>query len=111
MTSSNGNAYTNITLANNDFVKGEKKTDFVSYTFFSKNAENICKYLSKGSEVIAQGKLSTNQHKDETTGKTNYKLQAIGLKIDFVGAVKNKEENSLENEVENFDTSFEEATF
>lgn len=96
-TATNGNTYTNITLAHNYFTNGEKKTDFISYTFFKKNAENICKYLTKGSEVIAQGKLTTNKYDNETTGQTSYRLQAVGLKIDFIGSVnKTKEIESID---------------
>jgi single-strand DNA-binding protein len=110
LTSVNGKAYTNITIADNYFANGENQVDYVPYTFFGKNAENICKYLTKGSEVLAQGKLKTRVKKDESTNKNIYSLQAIGLKIKFIGAVKGKEQIA-EVEDYNIDNTFDEVVY
>jgi single-strand DNA-binding protein len=47
-------AHTNVTVS-----KGEKKeeTSFIDCTAFGKNAENIAKYFSKGSEILLEGRV------------------------------------------------------
>ena len=52
--------FTRFTLAvNRNFsnAQGERDTDFISITAWRKQAENICKYLDKGSQVSVEGRV------------------------------------------------------
>jgi single-strand DNA-binding protein len=69
-TASNGAKYTRISLATNDFYKnaqGEKvqETQWHNLIAFGKTAEFMAKYLSKGAEIIAQGKIEYSSYTDK----------------------------------------------
>jgi single-strand DNA-binding protein len=53
-------------MASNEKRKGEDVTTFVDVSIFGKQGETLCQYLTKGSFVIASGKLSTRVHNDKT---------------------------------------------
>ena len=41
-------------------------TEWHNITVFGKSAENCAKYLSKGSQVLIEGKIKTDQYKDKS---------------------------------------------
>jgi single-strand DNA-binding protein len=54
-----------------DFVKGEKKTDFIDCTAFSKTAEFIQKFFGKGRMIIVRGRLQIDEWQDRDGNKRN----------------------------------------
>lgn len=67
----NGDPVTNISVATNknwtDQESGEKKqrTEWHRCTAFGKRAENLAKYLRKGSKVFIEGELQTRSWEDK----------------------------------------------
>jgi single-strand DNA-binding protein len=89
-----GTAVADIGLACN-----EKRTDqatgqvvedvvFVDVTLWGKTAENVSKYLSKGSSCMIEGKLKLDQWEDNQTGQKRSKLKVVGLFVQFLGSPK-----------------------
>lgn len=71
-------------------VDREKKTqggataDFVPCKAFNKTAENIEKYLKKGSQVGVQGRIQTGVY--EKDGKKVYTTEVIADRVEFLGS-------------------------
>lgn len=83
-----GLAIANVGLAVNDRVKrGEEWVDeatFVDCTLFGKTAEIAGQYLSKGRQVMIEGRLKLDTW--ETDGQKRSKLTVIGEKMIMVGS-------------------------
>lgn len=63
---SNGIATTRFNLAVNRAYSGEKKqTDFIPIQVWRKQAENVCHYLSKGSQVSIEGRIQVDSYTDK----------------------------------------------
>ena len=76
-------ACTNITVAIDRNYGEEKKADFISVVVWRKQAENICKYLDKGSLVAIEGRLQQNSYEDRD-GNRRYKLDVVADNIQFL---------------------------
>lgn len=68
------------------FVAGEKKTDFLPIKVWGKDAERICKYKSKGDELLIKAYLKMNSY--EKNGERIFSLEIISEKVRFVGGSK-----------------------
>ena len=81
--SKSGSAVCNFSIATSeqwtDKTTGEKqeKTDWHSCVSFGKQAETLEKYLTKGSQVYIEGKLTTDTY--EKDGQTHYSTK---IKVD-----------------------------
>lgn len=78
-------------LALNDSYKdraGNKveKAVFVDVTLWGKTAEIAAEYLSKGSPVHIEGKLSLDQWDDKESGKKRSKLKVTGERLQLLGS-------------------------
>ena len=51
---------------------GEKEVDFIPVEFMGKKAENIAKYIEKGSLVAVQGNLRIDRYTDKQGNKRTY---------------------------------------
>lgn len=69
-------------------AKGEKETDYINCTCFTKQAEYILKYLSKGSLVAVEGRLQTNKYYDERSQKNIYTTDVITDNVKFLDSKK-----------------------
>ena len=76
-------ACTNITVAIDRTFGEEKKADFISVVVWRKQAENVCKYLDKGSLVSVEGRLQQNSYEDRD-GNRRYKLDVVADNIQFL---------------------------
>ena len=76
-------ACTNITIAIDRNYGEEKKADFINIVVWRKQAENVCKYLDKGSLVAIEGRLQTNNYEDKD-GNRRYKLDVVADNIQFL---------------------------
>lgn len=104
-----------FTLAVNRHDK-EKNADFPSIKVFGKQAENVCKYLHKGSMCGIEGRIETGSYKNKD-GETIYYTDVIANRIEFIGGGKkqaetsekqgsNVSENERDSEPENLDEDF-----
>ena len=91
-------ACTNITVAIDRNYGEEKKTDFINVVVWRKQAENVCKYLDKGSLVSVEGRLQQSSYEDKDGNRRN-RLDVVADNIQFLSR-KKKEEAKVEKEEE-----------
>jgi len=94
---STGMAIASFNLAVDKGLYGEKKqqaisqgrptADFLNIKVFGKSAENCANFLSKGSQVAIQGRVTTNNYKDQE-GKMHYNTEITADRVEFLGSKK-----------------------
>lgn len=57
--------------------------DFISVTVWDKQAENVAKYLKKGSQVAVDGRIQTRNY-ENNEGKRVYVTEVIATNIQFL---------------------------
>lgn len=85
-----GKVATNFTLAvNRDFKneQGVNEADFISCAAFGKQAENMARFLGKGSLIGVEGRISTRSYQAKD-GKTIYVTEVITSKVGFLESKK-----------------------
>lgn len=63
----------------------KEEVTFVDFTAFGKLAENISQYVKKGRPIQIQGRLRTEEWKDNKTGQDRKKLAVIAEGAVFLG--------------------------
>lgn len=92
----NGDAVCSFTLATNEKRGGNEKTTWFKITLWGKRAEAGAKYLTKGSAVYIEGRLSVEEWTDKE-GKNRYTLDIQATDMQFVGG-KGSESNTTEEQ-------------
>ena len=87
----------NCLAVKREFKKDE--TDFINITAFSKTAELINNYTSKGSKLLVTGRLQIDNYKDKD-GNARTSAKVIVDRIEFIGSKTNKEGDFLDDPVE-----------
>jgi single-strand DNA-binding protein len=85
-----GTAVTEIGLAVNDRRKGAngewiEETTFVDVTLWGRTAEVATEYLSKGSQVLIEGRLKLDSWQDKE-GQKRSKLRVVGDQMRMLGS-------------------------
>jgi single-strand DNA-binding protein len=78
--------FTNFTIAVNRQFKsesGEQEADFINCIVWRKQAENLCKYQTKGNLIGVQGRIQTRNYEDND-GKTIYITEVVADSIQFL---------------------------
>ena len=88
-TTGSGMTVTRFTVAvSRDFSSrnnnGQQQTDFVGCVAFGRQAENIAKYCSKGSQVAVDGRIQTGS-KDAQDGQKRYTTDVVAENVTFLG--------------------------
>jgi len=88
-TTQSGTPYARLSLAINDSYTDRsqqkvEKTTWVSVVVFNRQAENCCKFLTKGSQIFVEGKLQQDSYPDPNTGKQVSKTYVFGTSIQFL---------------------------
>lgn len=87
---STGKEMTYFTLAVNRNFKNEQgvqAADFISCVAFGKTAENMARFLSKGSLISVEGRISTRNFQGND-GKTVYVTEVVASSITFLESKK-----------------------
>lgn len=63
--------------------QGQRETDFINIVAFQKQAENVKKYLSKGSLVAIDGRIQTRNYEDKD-GKKVYVTEVVADRVQFL---------------------------
>lgn len=89
-----GIAVANFTLAvNRRFAKeGDQQADFIQCVVWNKVAENVAKYLTKGSQVAIEGRIQTSSYEDKD-GVKRYKTEVVAENVEFLNTKKKEETN------------------
>ncbi len=96
-----GTPVANFTIAvNRSFTnqQGEREADFIPIVVWRKQAEQCAEYLSKGSEVVVDGRLQVRSYEDRD-GIKRKKSEIVAWRVQFLGRLK-KEELSPEEPAE-----------
>ena len=75
---------------------GTKEVDFIEIRVWRKQAENVCKYLDKGSLVAIEGRIQTEKFTTKD-GENRYKTLVIAERVMFLNS-KKKEETKEEKQ-------------
>ncbi len=103
-----GNAVANFTLAVDRMPdqNGQKQADFISVTVWNKQAENLAKYMSKGSLIAIEGSIQTRNY-ENNEGKRVCVTEVFAQHIKYLQPKKddNNDKASFKmDEVEDFKT-------
>ena len=78
---------------------GQRQTDFISVVAFQKQAENIKKYIGKGSLVAVDGRIQTRNY-DDKDGKKVYVTEVVAERVQFLDSRKSSENTVSNTEAE-----------
>ena len=80
----------NTTVAVNRAVRteGQPEADFIPVVVWNKQAENMAKYLKKGSLISVEGRIQTRTFEHE--GKTNYVTEVVANRVNFLETKKSE---------------------
>ncbi len=81
----------------------KQQTDFLICSVWGKQAENLCKYQSKGSLVAVEGEMRADNYTDEE-GNTKTFTYIYANRIEYLGG---KKEEETKEEVESESDPFE----
>ena len=87
-TTSSGIATTTFSIAvNRNFTNqnGEREADFINIVTWRKQAENVAKYCTKGSQVAIDGRIQTRTY-DAQDGTKRYVTEVVADNVTFLGA-------------------------
>ena len=68
--------------------------DFPRITVWGAQAENVSRYLSKGSQCAVIGRIQTGSYQDRETGKTVYTTDIIADRIEFLDSQNRSQDNA-----------------
>ena len=89
-------AYCRFTLA----VRGyQDNTQFINCEVWKSQAENLCKYQTKGNMIGIEGRIET--HSYELDGEKRYSTNVVCNNVEFLTAKKKSEKEQVETIVEN----------
>ena len=80
----------NFTLAVNRNYKneqGEQQADFINCIAYGKQAENMARFLNKGSLIGIEGRIATRNYKNKD-GKITYATEVITDRVNFLESKK-----------------------
>ena len=100
---STGKMMTYFTLAVNRNFKneqGEQAADFIGCVAFDKKAENMARFLSKGSLISVEGRISTRNFQGND-GKTIYVTEVVASNITFLESKKQQGNTTQYGQVQN----------
>lgn len=100
---STGKMMTYFTLAVNRNFKneqGEQAADFIGCVAFDKKAENMARFLSKGSLISVEGRISTRNFQGND-GKTVYVTEVVVSNITFLESKKQQGNTTQCGQVQN----------
>ena len=91
-----GTAICQFGIAVNRKFKGEDgqqrdETTFVDCEAWSKTAELVAKYLTKGRCALVTGRLKLDSWDDKATGQKRSKLKVVAESVQFIGGADDRE--------------------
>lgn len=88
---------------------GEREADFINVSVWRKQAENVDKYLSKGSQVAIEGKIQVTSYEKDGSKRTAVEVVADNVQfLDTKSSEPTMNENFASNPIEPSNDPFEE---
>jgi len=72
---------------------GEREADFINIVVWRKQAENVKKYLGKGSKVAIDGRIQTGSYKGQD-GNMKYTTEVVAERVEFLDSKKEENRNN-----------------
>ena len=84
-TTSSGIPFTRFSVAiNRPFTNnGERTADFINILVWRKQAENVCNFLDKGSQVAIEGRIQTGNYTDKD-GNNRNSFEVVADNVQFL---------------------------
>lgn len=79
---------------------GTQEADFPNIVVWGKQAENINKYLKKGSKLALEGRIQTRNY-DDQNGNKRYVTEVVAENVQFLDSKKDGQANEVQNESQN----------
>ena len=98
-TTSSGLSLTRFTLAVSrpyNVQDGNQQTDFINCITWRRQAENVAKYCSKGSQVAVDGRIQVSSY-DAQDGTKRYTTEVVCDNVTFLGSKSGNSNFSNEN--------------
>lgn len=94
-------AVTGFNLAVDRLIRedGTKEADFIEIRVWRKQAENVCKFLDKGSLVAVEGRVQTEKFTTKD-GENRYKTLVIAERVMFLNNKKKEETKEETSQIE-----------
>lgn len=108
-TVSTGNTTCSFTVAvNRQFTSanGERETDFINCVIWGKQAENLAKFCTKGSQIGVTGRIQTRNY-DGQDGRKVYVTEVVANNITFLSSKNSGDTNSFVPSNNGMEPSFE----
>lgn len=90
--------YARFTVAVNrtfNNAQGERETDFINVVVWRRQAENVCNYLDKGSQVSVEGRIQTGSY-TANDGTKRYTTDVAADNVQFLDTRKQNEDRRNE---------------
>ena len=96
-TTSSGIPFTRFSVAiNRPFTNnGERTADFINILVWRKQAENVCNFLDKGSQVAIEGRIQTGSYTDKD-GNNRASFEVVADNVQFLDS---KSQRSNESQI------------
>lgn len=96
-TTSSGIPFTRFSVAiNRPFTNnGERTVDFINILVWRKQAENVCNFLDKGSQVAIEGRIQTGSYTDKD-GNNRTSFEVVADNVQFLDS---KSQRSNESQI------------
>lgn len=91
----NEHILSNICIAVDKFVNGEKQSEFYNITLWDKKADFIEKYVEIGKRILVEGFLTIENYKDKEE-KNHSVVKIVGTIVEFADG-NTKKENKQED--------------
>ena len=87
---------------------GQREADFINVVVWDKQAENLAKYVKKGSQVAVEGRIQTRNY-DNNEGKKVYVTEVVAQSVQFLDSKSSTSvapsSNNYESAVSPFDNN------
>lgn len=103
----NSTSFTVAVSRNYANQNGERETDFINCVAWRKQAENIAKYCTKGTQVAVEGRIQTRSY-DAQDGTKRYVTEIVADNVTFLGgkgSTDSSENNFVGDNIETTDIS------
>ena len=95
----NSTSFTVAVSRNYANQNGERETDFINCVAWRKQAENIAKYCTKGTQVAVEGRIQTRSY-DAQDGTKRYSTDVVAEEVEFLSTKGSSNAEEISEPVE-----------
>jgi single-strand DNA-binding protein len=88
---------------------GQREADFINIVIWRKQAENVKKYVTKGSMVAVEGRIQTRNY-DDKDGKKVYVTEVVADNVQFLDSKNSGNQRELSMSPQDFNSGYENQT-